>query len=239
MLGVFPVLESCEPVELDGVKGFKAAVNAQTRSGEIVGRAEAYCMTNEKRWDKAELYAVASMAQTRAVSKALRLPLGFVVQLAGYETTPADEMPPGGQSAPADSPAPDRPFDPTQDLLEGAPSAESSWAGVKKLLNDIDPSIEWGAVLGQGIEAVYHVEMGDLKGDMKKEAWYRCSNFSARISERFAEETFLSLESIQRSASEMFGGIVVTVAEFEKNSAALAEEAALDEAYETDVLKDV
>jgi hypothetical protein len=33
------------------------------------------------------------MAQTRAASKALRQPLGFVVVLAGYEATPADEMP--------------------------------------------------------------------------------------------------------------------------------------------------
>jgi hypothetical protein len=33
------------------------------------------------------------MAQTRAVSKALRLPLGFVMQLAGFNPTPADEMP--------------------------------------------------------------------------------------------------------------------------------------------------
>ena len=33
------------------------------------------------------------MAQTRAVSKALRLPLGFVMSIAGYEATPAEEMP--------------------------------------------------------------------------------------------------------------------------------------------------
>ena len=31
------------------------------------------------------------MAQTRSTSKALRLPLGFVVALAGYEATPAEE----------------------------------------------------------------------------------------------------------------------------------------------------
>ena len=32
------------------------------------------------------------MAQTRAGAKALRMPLGFVVHLAGYEATPAEEM---------------------------------------------------------------------------------------------------------------------------------------------------
>jgi hypothetical protein len=33
------------------------------------------------------------MAQTRATSKALRQPLGFVVTLAGFNATPAEEMP--------------------------------------------------------------------------------------------------------------------------------------------------
>jgi hypothetical protein len=33
------------------------------------------------------------MAQTRATSKALRQPLGFVMTLAGYAATPAEEMP--------------------------------------------------------------------------------------------------------------------------------------------------
>ena len=37
-------------------------------------------------------YAVRSMAQTRAVSKACRIKLGWVVALAGYDTTPWEEM---------------------------------------------------------------------------------------------------------------------------------------------------
>jgi hypothetical protein len=36
------------------------------------------------------------MAQTRATSKALRQPLGFVMTLAGYSATPAEEMPRDG-----------------------------------------------------------------------------------------------------------------------------------------------
>ena len=46
-----------------------------------------------KPWDKADEYAVRSMAQTRAASKALRMPLGFVMTLGGYEATPEGEMP--------------------------------------------------------------------------------------------------------------------------------------------------
>jgi hypothetical protein len=91
MVGVFPVLESCEAVTIDGVDGFVATVAAQTINGNVVGKASAFCMRNEKRWAKADTYAVASMAQTRATSKALRIPLGFVMSLAGYEATPAEE----------------------------------------------------------------------------------------------------------------------------------------------------
>ena len=32
------------------------------------------------------------MSQTRALSKAFRMALGFIVSLAGYETTPSEEM---------------------------------------------------------------------------------------------------------------------------------------------------
>ena len=93
MLGVFPVLEG-EPkhVEIDGVKGWKATVTATTMGGVVVGRASALCMRSESNWRNRDEYALASMAQTRATSKALRQPLDFVMRLAGLEATPAEEM---------------------------------------------------------------------------------------------------------------------------------------------------
>ena len=48
-------------------------------------------MRDEPNWRDKPDYALRSMSQTRATSKALRLPLGFVVALAGYEVTPAEE----------------------------------------------------------------------------------------------------------------------------------------------------
>lgn len=93
MLGVFPVAESVEPVEVEGVAGFKATVKAVTRQGDIVGRATAYCMRDENTWKTRNIHALAGMAETRATSRALRKPLGFIVQLAGYNPTPAEEMP--------------------------------------------------------------------------------------------------------------------------------------------------
>lgn len=88
MLGVFPVVVWSRKLE----DGWEARVEARTRDGAIVGAAEAECLRSESKWTNADDYAVRSMAQTRATSKALRGPLGFVVSLAGYESTPAEEM---------------------------------------------------------------------------------------------------------------------------------------------------
>lgn len=94
MLGVFPVVEWTRPVmEGDTRIGWEARVEARTRHGETVGAAESECLRSERSWRGREDYALKSMAQTRAVSKALRLPLGFVMQIAGFSPTPAEEMP--------------------------------------------------------------------------------------------------------------------------------------------------
>jgi hypothetical protein len=89
MLGVFPVIVWTHKLE----NGWEARVEARTRGGEVVGAAESMCDRNEARWKDADEYAIRSMAQTRATSKALRAPLGFVMKLAGYDPTPAEEMP--------------------------------------------------------------------------------------------------------------------------------------------------
>lgn len=90
---MFDVTAVCVATEaVDG--GFKATVEARTSDGRVIGRADALCTKHEKRgpWKNADDYARLSMAQTRATSKALKGPLGFVISLAGYQTTPAEEM---------------------------------------------------------------------------------------------------------------------------------------------------
>lgn len=89
LLGVFPRTKWTRKLE----DGWEACVEAVTRDGAIVGAAEAQCTRSERNWKNRDEYALRSMAQTRAMSKALRMPLGFIVVLAGYDPTPADEMP--------------------------------------------------------------------------------------------------------------------------------------------------
>ena len=90
MVGVAPDVDWTRQV----ADGWEARALAMTPDGRQLGSAEAQCTRSESHWRGREDYALRSMAQTRAVSKALRMALGFVVQLAGYDATPAEEMPP-------------------------------------------------------------------------------------------------------------------------------------------------
>lgn len=107
MLGVFAEVEWSRPVE----NGWESRAVARTLAGRTVGAAESMCSRSEAKWRTSDDYAIRSMAQTRAVSKALRLPLGFIMELAGYSATPADEMPDkqpgrGAESKPESGPVP-------------------------------------------------------------------------------------------------------------------------------------
>jgi hypothetical protein len=91
MLGVHAIVTETRSNETGD--GIIARAEARTLAGQIVGAAEAECSRAERRWKTAEPYAIRSMAQTRAISRALGAPLGQIVVLAGYEPTGAEEIP--------------------------------------------------------------------------------------------------------------------------------------------------
>ena len=99
MLNVHPVVRGVEsfqlPSCLDGheVCGYQAHVELITHDGAIVGGAVSECSFHDGTWAKRQDYALKSMAQTRATGKAYRMSFGFVMKAAGYEATPAEEMP--------------------------------------------------------------------------------------------------------------------------------------------------
>lgn len=63
--------------------------------GRTIGRASAECGASDEEWGSRQHYARRSMAQTRATSKVCRLVLSWIMVLAGYSATPAEEMPRG------------------------------------------------------------------------------------------------------------------------------------------------
>ena len=77
--------------DVDG-HDWEACVEIRTASGVVVGRAEAMCSRSEETWNQREDFALRSMAETRAESRAYRRAVGWIVNIAGYNPTPAEEM---------------------------------------------------------------------------------------------------------------------------------------------------
>lgn len=102
MLGVVP--REVGTVEQDGI--YTATVElVRMNDGACIGRASAECGSDDELdrygkpvWSSRPRYARRSMAQTRATGKACRLAFSWIMSLAGYEPTPAEEMPDTRQS---------------------------------------------------------------------------------------------------------------------------------------------
>jgi hypothetical protein len=94
MLGLFPeITEIREERNNRGVK-YIATCEIRTSDGRTIARGQSECASWEKNRQKRhfEEYEIRSMAQTRAVSKAFRLLLSWIMVFGGYEPTPAEEM---------------------------------------------------------------------------------------------------------------------------------------------------
>lgn len=90
--GTFPVVEAVENLSDGDSYKYRAEVSLRDKDGNKVGSGVAICTNHEAGKKNFDEYAVASMAQTRAVGKAYRMKIGWLLKVAGYETTPAEEM---------------------------------------------------------------------------------------------------------------------------------------------------
>ena len=91
--GVTAKVEKTAYVEYGEARGFEARATAiLAPSGLVISAAESICLDDESNWATKPLYQLRSMCQTRACAKALRNVLDWVVVLAGYRPTPAEEM---------------------------------------------------------------------------------------------------------------------------------------------------
>jgi len=89
MLGVLPREVKSEKTE----NGYEAYVElVRTTDGMVIGGASAICTRDERNWKSRDEYALKSMSATRATGKAYRLAFSWIMNLAGYESTPAEEM---------------------------------------------------------------------------------------------------------------------------------------------------
>ena len=93
MLGCTPYVEEVVEVEVPGKNkayfAYKATVSIR-QGDNILSRASAMAERNNMQSDRPSVY---SMAQTRALGKAYRMAFSWIIKMAGYQPTPAEEMP--------------------------------------------------------------------------------------------------------------------------------------------------
>jgi hypothetical protein len=81
-----------EVKELSANKWLAHAEIVNRKTGEVVGSGFALCSKSESKKASFDEYAILSMAQTRAIGKAFRNVIGWIIKLAGYEPVPAEEI---------------------------------------------------------------------------------------------------------------------------------------------------
>ena len=84
------IIES-KPVELWNHHGFESTASIIDSTGAEISRANAVCMDDEPNWKNKSIFELKAMSQTRALSRAYRTSLSFIVSLAGYESGAAEE----------------------------------------------------------------------------------------------------------------------------------------------------
>ncbi|MEK7578152.1 MAG: hypothetical protein AAB456_00305 [Patescibacteria group bacterium] len=93
MMGLFPRVAKVENLSSGNEVKWQATVEiVENKSGKVVSIGYAVCSNKEGKKKSFDEYAVLSMAQTRAIGKAYRNLLGWVMKLASFEATPSEEM---------------------------------------------------------------------------------------------------------------------------------------------------
>lgn len=92
-IGVLPVVTELTDLSDEFGMKYRASVKLKRlENNEVVGFGIAVCTNKERGKTNFDEYAIASMAQTRAIGKAYRNGFGWLMKLAGYEATPVEEM---------------------------------------------------------------------------------------------------------------------------------------------------
>ena len=91
MLGCTPYVEDVVEIPVDHKHKFMYKATVSIRQGDtILSRASAMAERNNMQKDRPSVY---SMAQTRALGKAYRMGLSWIMKMAGFEGTFAEDMP--------------------------------------------------------------------------------------------------------------------------------------------------
>ena len=164
-------VRSTQFLDLGGVKGFEATADVLDRDGRVISSADAMCLNDEDKWSTrtqyewqgtgndrkkvkvgevaVPLFQLRSMAQTRACAKAFRNVFSWVVVLAGYRPTPAEEM--DGLAQTQEGKAAVQP--PQEKKSEGAEKAAATGAGVEEHITQPQGKMLFAKFKGKGVDS--------------------------------------------------------------------------------------
>ena len=171
MYRVTPRTRDTRIVQIGDVIGYECTAEAfHVPSGIVIGSADAMCLNDEDNWSnrptyewdarsrrkiqtgerQVPLFQLRSMAQTRAQAKALKGPFSWVVAMAGFAPTAAEEM-----TAEAVSAVSETKSAPVQHqsapVAEATPSASPEGNG-KRLITGKQASRIWALGFSQGVD---------------------------------------------------------------------------------------
>lgn len=203
-----------EPVEVFEAKGFKAKAKLiRVSDGVVIGGAEAYCLDNEQNWLNKDYFQMASMAQTRAGSKALSNALRGIVSLHNsLSGTPAEEM----NGINADEPKRSKPSAPKPNKpgKPAAPTNTSSKATKPAAPPKDDVAIE--------VEATEVQDMSSEKTSMTlKEIIDSDTNIRKAVDELQANEETVNRDRIKDKLLDMMDMSKITTDEYQTAKALL------------------
>lgn len=92
-LGIIPIVDEVTDLSKEGEFKYRTVVKlVKLDSDQIVGCGIAICSNKEHSKKSFDEYAICSMSQTRAIGKAYRNLLAWLITAAGFSPTPAEEM---------------------------------------------------------------------------------------------------------------------------------------------------
>ena len=92
-LGLMPIITDTKDLSNENTIKYMATCEVRNiNTGLVVATGIALCSNGEKTKRYFDEYAILSMAQTRAIGKAYRNLLAWLMKAAGFEATPAEEM---------------------------------------------------------------------------------------------------------------------------------------------------
>lgn len=210
LLGVFPYPESSVRLDREDEIAYEASVIVRTLDGVEVSKGEAICSSKEANWRNSDEYAIKSMATTRATSKAMRIPLGWVMVLAGYSATPAEEMMGKGFTQPKTSQRVQQPAPGTKKRVVNRPKSSNR---PKSTQTKPEDSV-FDATMPEAEKVQNPPEDSNVQdGDITPTNWeaLRFENETyAKILDQFSEGETVNAQNIRRKAKDMVGEQLLT-----------------------------